>query len=481
MRCSELAIVGAGPAGMSAAIAAAETGLRPVVIDENPAVGGQIYRQPPKTFEITKADRRNSVLQQGEDLRRRFQSLTPSIELLTDTTVWGFFPAKRLAVARGDTWQMIEAEALVLAPGAYEYVPPFPGWTLPGVMTPGAAQLLVKSMGVRPGHRVLLAGTGPFLLVVACALDKAGANVVGIVEAATTLDGLRALPSLLWQPQLLRQGWRYLRQIRRAGIPQYRGHVVVAAHGVERVRSVTFAPCDSEWFPDRSCAREVEVDTLCVGYGFVPRTQLAQLAGCRMRFADELGGWIPDVGEHLETSVAGIWVAGDGGGVAGAVVAELEGRLAGLAAAHRLGALDETDFMRLRRPILRRLRRLTRFRAALDRVSRPRPGLSSLATDDTLVCRCEELTRAEVEVGIAAGGTDIRTLKVMTRLGMGPCQGRMCWPAMARYIAQRTGKTYEDIGPLSVRPPIKPATLGTLAAPEEAGRIAGKPRVEVTT
>lgn len=475
-----LVIVGAGPAGMSAAIAAAEAGLKPTVIDENSQIGGQIYRQPPSSFTPLKSQQDGPVADHGTELRRRLQRLDDQIELRTDATVWGIFPPKQLAVARGDSWEMIEAEALILAPGAYEYVPPFPGWTLPGVMTPGAAQLMVKSMRVRPGHRVLLAGTGPFLLVVACALAKAGVNVVGIVEAATTLDGFRALPSLLWHPKLLHQGWRYLHHVKRAGIPQYRGHVVLEAHGDERVRSVTFAPCDREWFPDRSRAREVEVDTMCVGYGFVPRTQLAQLAGCRMRFADELGGWIPDVGEYLETSVPGVWVAGDGGGVAGAIVAELEGRFAGLAAAHRLGALLETDFGRQRRPIQRRLAQLARFRAALDRVSRPRPGLSSLATSDTLVCRCEELTLAEVEAGIEAGGTDIRTLKVMTRIGMGPCQGQMCWPAMARYTRERTGKTCGEIGPVSVRPPIKPVTLGTLAQPDEDGIIEATPRAEVT-
>jgi len=480
MRKRQLVVVGAGPAGMSAAITAADAGVNVVVIDENPRVGGQIYRQLPSSLQVAKANQSGSDFRRGDDLHKRFQSLKHRIELQTDTTAWGLFSSNRLAVVRGDAWEMLEAETVVLASGAYEYVPPFPGWTLPGVMTPGAAQLMVKSMHVRPGQRVLLAGTGPFLLVVACALDKAGVNVVGIVEAATTHDGLRALPSLLWQPKLLWQGWRYLRQVRRAGIPHYRGHVVLEAHGDEQVRSVTIAPCDSEWFPDRSQAREVEVDTLCVGYGFVPRTQLAQLAGCRMRFTNEVGGWIPEADEHLLTSASGIYVAGDGRGVAGAIVAELEGHLAGLAVSHRLGVLDQSGFERQRRPVFRQLARLGRFRAALDRVSRPRPGLSSLATDETLVCRCEELTLAEVKTGVDAGGTDIRTLKVMTRLGMGACQGRMCWPAMVRFLAQLTGKTCEEIGPVSVRPPLKPVTLGTLAQPDRNGSREGTPLAEVT-
>jgi hypothetical protein len=218
------------------------------------------------------------------------------------------------------------------------------------------------------------------------------------------------------------------------------------------------------------------VDTLCAGYGFVPRTQLAQLAGCRLRYADALGGWVPEVDADLQTSVPGVWVAGDGGGVAGALAAEWEGELAGLAVAHRLGALDERMFAARRQPLVRRLARLRRFRAALDRLFCVRPGLSELATADTLVCRCEELTLAEVEAGIAAGGTGLRTLKVMTRLGMGPCQGRMCWPAMARLLAAHTGQPVEAVGPLSARPPVQPVSVGDLAM-EETGP--GTPQPEM--
>jgi hypothetical protein len=157
-----------------------------------------------------------------------------------------------------------------------------------------------------------------------------------------------------------------------------------------------------------------------------------------------------------------VWVAGDGGGVAGALAAEVQGTLAGLAVARQLGALDARTFAARRKPLARRLRRLDRFQAILGRLYRLRPGIDTLPTADTVVCRCEELTRAEIETGIAAGGIDLRTLKVMTRLSMGPCQGLMCWPAAARLLARRTGKTVETIGPLSVRPPVTPISLGSL-------------------
>jgi len=187
---------------------------------------------------------------------------------------------------------------------------------------------------------------------------------------------------------------------------------------------------------------------------------------------DELGGWIPSVDENLATSERGVWVAGDGGGVAGAAVAEDEGTLAGLAVARDCGALDEDSFQRLRRPVVDRLNRLRRFRHTLDKLSRIRPGLCELAREDTLICRCEELMRGEVEAAIAAGCTTNRTLKVATRLGMGQCQGRMCWPAMARFVVLNTGKPVEEVGLLSVRPPIVPVTIGELAEMESSDTIA---------
>jgi NADPH-dependent 2,4-dienoyl-CoA reductase/sulfur reductase-like enzyme len=315
-------------------------------------------------------------------------------------------------------------------------------------------------MHVLPGKRALVAGSGPFLLVVAEQLQRAGVEVVGVVEATGTLKLARALPRLLLHPRLLWEGWGYLRRLRRAGIPVSRGQVVVEARGDGELREVVVAPCDARWHPDHGRARTIAVDTLCVGYGFVPRIQLATLAGCRLRFANELGGWLPEVDEDLQTSVPGIWVAGDGGGVAGALVAQEAGTLAGLAAAQALGALEAPAFAQARRVVLKRLRRLRHFRAIMDELSYIRPGLDSLATPETVVCRCEELTRAEVESGINFGGTHIRTLKVMTRLGMGPCQGCMCWPAASRWIAARTGKSMAEIGPLSVRPPITPLSLG---------------------
>lgn len=448
---------------MAAALVLAEAGARPTVLDENPRAGGQIYRQPPPSSAAARKEPKDASARHGRELCRRFEALGNRIELLAGTNVWGLFPERRLALGQEKSWQMVTAEHLVLATGAHEYTPPFPGWTLPGVMTPGGAQSLAKTWNVRPGRRAVVAGTGPFLLVVAEQLAAAGVEVCAVVELARRGEFLAQARGLLANPRLLLEGLGYFRKLGAARIPLRWGHVVCKAHGDdEGLRSVSIAPCNADGEPDRTRAETLEVDTLAIGYGFVPRVELAQLAGCEMVWRDDLGGWIPRANELGETSAANVYVAGDGGGVSGSVVAELEGTLTGLAIAHKLGLIDERTASARQRPLRAELARLKRFRAALDAVYRIRPGLARLAAPETLVCRCEELSCEEVDQALGFGGSDFRTLKVMTRLGMGPCQGRMCWPAMARRMADRSQRTPEEIGPMRFRPPVRPTTIGDL-------------------
>jgi NAD(P)H-nitrite reductase large subunit len=239
--------------------------------------------------------------------------------------------------------------------------------------------------------------------------------------------------------------------------------IVVAAHGDGALREIEHAPVDAGWNPDRSRAVRMEADALLIGFGFVPRVQLAQMAGCRLEWRPEVGGWTPVRDENLATTVDGVYAAGDGAGVAGALVAESEGRLAGLAAAHRLGALDAARFAALRAPIVARLRRLAPIRRALDAISLPRPGLAKLVDDATTVCRCEDVAWRDVREAVRAGCTTYRSLKVATRVGMGACQGCSCWPGVARLVAAETKGSPESAGPANPRPPVRPVTLGELA------------------
>jgi hypothetical protein len=292
--------------------------------------------------------------------------------------------------------------------------------------------------------------------------------VAAVFEATPRLPWL-ALPLRAWRtPAILRDGFRYWAALARAGVPVRYGRIVVAAEGQERLTAVAHAPVDREWRPDRARVEHEAADALLVGFGFVPRVQLAQMAGCRLEHRPSVGGWVPVRDRDLATTVPGIYAAGDGAGVAGALVAAAEGRLAGLAAAARLGAIDAPTFTAKREPVDRELQRLAPTREALDRISALRPGLTSLVADDTIVCRCEEVGWREVRDAVRAGCVAYRSLKVATRVGMGACQGRFCWPSLARLAAAELGRDAEDIGPASARPPTRPVTLGELAAaPEE--------------
>jgi NADPH-dependent 2,4-dienoyl-CoA reductase/sulfur reductase-like enzyme len=456
-----LVVVGAGPAGMATAITLAERGLSVTVVDQNPHPGGQIYRFPAVTPKTPQTPERGAML------RQHLAEHSERITVLPEHNLVDIHPGLRLSLCGPDGFRIVEADHLVLAPGAYEYVPPFPGWTLPGVITPGAAQQLVKSQGVAPGRRVLLAGTGPFLLVVALALHEVGVQVAGIIDTLRRRDAFWQLPSLLADGKLLKQGFDYVAGVRKAGIPLMTGHIVTRAEGHGRLEQVVVAPCDGDWVPDHNRSRPVVVDTLCVGYGFVPRVDLAQLAGCELAPTNLPGGWIPVTDPWGQTSVPGVWTAGDGAGVAGAIVAELAGQLVGLGVASSCGAIESSEAERSAEPIRERLHQLGRFRRGLDELGWPRPGLSQLADESTVVCRCEEIRRDEIDAAISAGSTTLRSLKVATRLGMGPCQGRMCQPACSRRLIDLGCNTLEEIGPPAFRPPLVPLTLGQLAGNDE--------------
>ena len=459
MNHPRIVIIGGGPAGMSAAIAIAKQGLNCTIVDEGFALGGQIYRKP------TNPERAPTPHPIGEQLRTEIAKLTQHIEVRNGHSAWGIFDELRVAVTSPDEHtELLQPQALILAPGAHELVPPFPGWTLPGVMTPGAAQSLIKTMGVAPGKRVMVAGTGPFLLAVACQLIDAGVHVVSVLEASPRPAWLRLPLHGFRTPKILVEGFLYLNKLHQSRVPVRYGRIVVSALGESALNEVQHAPVNAEWFPDNNCIETERVDTLLVGYGFVPRNQLAQMAECKLEFCPEVGGWIPIRDRNLATSVAGIFAAGDGAGVAGSLAAAHEGKLAGMSAAFFLRAIDESTFTAARDLIEQKLSRLMPLRRALDKISTLQPGLMSLVRDDTLVCRCEEVTWGEAREAVCAGSTTYRSLKINSRAGMGACQGRFCWPFLSRLVAAEEKCSVMDIGPPSVRSPLVPITLGSLAS-----------------
>ena len=469
-----LLVIGGGPAGMAAAIEAGRAGLACTLVDEGPRLGGQIYRQPPSSFRVRDARSLGRDYSRGETLRAELAAVGDRIEVRPGTSVVGLWE-REVAWVAGERSGTIAAERMILATGAYDRPVPFPGWTLPGVMTAGGAQGLVKTMHVLPGRRALVAGTGPLLLVVANQLSKVGVEVVAVLDAGRPSWSPRALGKVWRERGLLQDAYVYWRELRRAGIPLRFNQTVFAAHGEREIEAVTYGPVDPEtWSPIRERAQQAEVDLLVVGFGFVPNTELTELAGCRHEYVHDAGGWVPVRTALMETTVPGMFAAGDGAGVAGALVAVEEGRIAGVTAAEQAGKLRPAEADRRRAPSLERLRSLSRVREVLDEISRLRPGLTELATPPTLACRCEEVSIAEVGAALEQGARDLQSVKLFTRLGMGLCQGRNCAPSMALHVARAVGCSPRETGRINPRPPVKPVTVGALARMAPSRSAAGR-------
>jgi len=361
-----------------------------------------------------------------------------------------------------DCVSILTPAALVLATGSFERVVPFPGWTLPQVITPGAAQDLTKFQGVLPGQRVVVAGAGPFLMVVADQLTRVGAQVVAVIEATSRTAVLRFGSRLVGYPGRMREAAQYWMRLRGRRVPLWYGHAVVEARPAGNGLEIVVARIDRDWRPIGRERRMLGADSLCVGYGFVPAIELARLSGCRCVFDAALGAYIPQHDELMETSVPGVFVAGEAAGIGGVLLAELEGEIAGTAAAWRAGQLDRPRALDATATPRRHRARLGRFADALNRTYRVRHGLYDTVTDGTLVCRCEEVSRASVEGAVREGDGDVSAVKARTRCGMGMCQGRMCEQNLRPLVAHLAGRRPEEVGNFSVRPPIKPLRLAAL-------------------
>jgi bacterioferritin-associated ferredoxin len=339
-----------------------------------------------------------------------------------------------------------------------------PGWTLPGVFTVGGAQALLKSQRIRPGGRMLVAGVGPLLRVVASQMAEAGVEVVAVAEPAGRRRMIRVLPSLAREWPLLRDGIRYHAALARKRVPWLARTNVVRIEGRDRVTGVQVSRVDAHWRPIAGTERRFDVDAVALGYGLIPSIELPRLCGCAIRYDRLSRTWLPVRTPHMESTVPGIYIAGDGAGIAGAVVAAEEGRIAGIAAAAGLGRLPVADAGSRISRHQRRCRALGRLRLAMERAFSLEPGLYELAQPDTIICRCEEVRLQDLEDAVADGADSPASVKSFTRCGMGMCQGRMCGAATAEWLAARLTQDAARTGLPSVAPPAKPLiTLGSLA------------------
>jgi D-hydroxyproline dehydrogenase subunit alpha len=471
----QLLIIGGGPAGMTAALEARQVGVRAVcILDDNAALGGQIYRRYGKGFNAFDAHAAGHEYSDGRDLIAATEAA--GVDIRTSTTAWGIW-GKRVAFVRDGTESgTIDAEQIILATGARDRAVTFPGWTLPGVITAGAAKTLVAIQRVLPGKRIVVAGSGPLALAFSAQLRGYGANVVAVAEAAQP-PGVGGYAQLLasGDPATLLDAARYRATLLRDRVPLMYSTIIVRAEGRDSVERVVLAQVDRDWRIVAGTERSFDCDTLMLGYGLDSSSELSRLLGCKQYFNRELGGWIPMRDDDLRTSVPGVIAAGDGSGIGGARHATEEGRLAGLVAARELGALDAARAEERLAIVRRRVTRIRRFRTALNSIYAVGPGLFELATAATIVCRCEEKTAGELDAMILDDDVvDPGVARAQSRIGMGRCQGRNCAHFVAATIARRKGMKIEDVPPLSVRPPVRLIPLAAIAEeiPQPAVEIA---------
>ncbi len=459
---SPLTIIGAGPAGIMAAHAAAEAGVDVIIIDDNPLPGGQYYRQSPPEFKFSNPIDAVSGRTDASAILPKLAH--PKIRAIYNTQIWGVFDQRTLALADQVQSSLIQSDRVILATGAYDRPLAFPGWTLPGILGAGATLRMIKTQWILPGKRILLAGLGPLQLALADALLKLGAKVVCIAEAANPFGGWQQLPRFWGHWDRLGEAYTYMAALLKHKVPLLYNHAIIEASGKDQVESAKIARLDKDGVPIPRTEKQFEVDVVCLGYGLLPSFQLAAALGCELRYDDHLRWYAPKHNANMETTQPGIFVAGDVTDISGSKVALLEGQVAGLTAAHQLGSINKDALEKQLAPAFSELKRLNRLAGALQKIYAFPAGLNRLAKDDTLLCRCEEVTCGQVKQAIAEGANDLHQVKLHTRSGMGYCQSRFCSVLIAPLIAEKTGQPLSAIKPFTIRPPIQPIPLKVLAS-----------------
>lgn len=453
-----IVIVGAGPAGMSIAATLSAFDIQSTVIDESPKAGGVIYRGPWRATQamphLDENLQKNIALQQALVAEHRH-----NVELLTETRVLGPLTGSQLLLSRHDRLFTQDFDYLFLATGCQERSIPFPGWQLPGVMLAGGIQLQLKSGLVRPGRQAVITGTGPLLILLACQLLRSGIDVKGVYDAASFSEMSKEVVALLNRPQIALEGLSLLAYLRLHQVPVNYGWGIVKAKGSTSLERVAVAPYNSNWEADQQKIQWIDADLLGVGYGFVSRSQLAQLMDLELRM-DEFSGLIPVTDAYQRSSRRNIFCAGDSARFAGADVAIVEGQIAALALVAERYPDKAADLKERFTELQRTLKRFYRFRGAFDRVNQRKKGLLNLPDAETVICRCEQVKRSDIDKAIAEGCRDSVSLKMRTRVTMGDCQGKTC----SHYCYDRLANEgfHSEQGLFRVRFPLDPVPFAAM-------------------
>jgi NADPH-dependent 2,4-dienoyl-CoA reductase/sulfur reductase-like enzyme len=452
----DLVVIGSGPAGLSAAVTAAAAGIDVAVIGEDRQIGGQIFRQivPPLRFEYSSVDRQNQRI--FKRLEREYEE--SKVQFLNSAVAWGIFGENSIAFDN-PRQSVLQAKRLLFSEGAYETPVAFPGWTIPGIMTLGAAQNLLKGQGVVPKGITVIAGTGPLLYYTASQLLKNGTEVAAIIEASS-FSQVVGWSAKLWRaPGILGKGLKYMAIIQKNRVPTYYNTVVKEARGAERLEEIICSRVDNLWRPLSGTEKRIKADILCLNFGFTPSTHLSHMAKCDHVCDPQLRGWRPVLNSRFETTQPGVFVGGDCTGIGGVEMAVLEGRIGGTEIARQLGAIPESEAERRLIRATKALESHRWYQDFLKKIYAFRPGLLDLMTDDTLVCRCEEVDFKTLSGFIQDGAHHVEQIKRLSRIGMGRCQGRFCYPTLIGMLAKIVPENELEKEDFSARVPSKPLPL----------------------
>ena len=444
----DVVVIGAGPAGLAATTATARAGLSTLLLDENAGPGGQVWRAidatPVKNEALLGAD-----YWSGAEIARAARD--SGAEIIHRATVWSLDRNLELGVSVGGGSAFIKAKRVIIATGAQERPFPIPGWTLPGVMTAGAAQTMLKSSGLVPDGPTVLAGQGPLLWLLAAQILRLGGRIDRVLDTTPRANYLAALPhAFAFMTSLyFVKGLAMMREVR-AKVKVTTGVTELAAAGTDRLESVSYVTAGGR-------RERLPVELLLLHHGVVPNVNLAMAAGVEHRWNELQLCWTPVLDADGNSSIPGITIAGDGAGIGGAQAALWRGRIA---AERAIKALRPTAKVSDLSP---QLKRAERGRTFLDVLFRPAKQFR-IPDGDTIVCRCEEITAKDVLDSVAIGATGPNQLKAYRRTGMGPCQGRLCGLTVTELMAEARGKSPQEIGYYRLRAPVKPIMLSELAS-----------------
>ena len=452
----DLVVLGAGPAGVAAANVASKEGAEVVIIDENSSAGGQIYRAPPNEFQPQNSFK-SDEFREGEKQRNILEN--SNLTALFKHRVWSVSSDLVVSTVGPNGLSSWHARSLIIANGALERIIPFPGWTIPGVIGLAASTILLKSQYVLPGQSTVVAGCGPLLIAVANGIIKSGGKVSAIIDLNSKSDWIKAFPRLLSRPDQLFKGMSWFANIMKAGIKLYGGHAVTNTKQVDNVLRISIAPINSAGsILDSKNQKIVEGDCLAIGHGLFPSTEITRLLKAKHIYDTLKGGWVPLIDDDFRSSIPGVYIAGDATGISGAFSAVQKGRIAGMAAVRDLNVMSSQKYKAKIKSELIILKKNENFGKAAVRLMKFRPELIQTITSDTIVCRCEDVFRSEIDEAIESGAHDLNQLKAWTRCGMGPCQGRTCSEAIEAILASKVGSR-ELAGQWTGRTPFRPIPI----------------------